>query len=486
MFALNNYDPYLDTEELIVDTPDRKNKSEIERIEKLDKLLSLTKSFAIEYYEGLNTRKVFPESDLLENLSVFNEQLQQNTIDPADTIKMLHQFGSPATTASAGRRYFGFVIGGSQPAALAANWIAGAWDQNAGLHVTSPVSAYLEEVATRWLLQVLPVAKESVIGFTSGVTMANFCGLAAARHSILKKHGWDVQEFGLNGAPLIKVVVSADAHGSLLKAISLLGLGRGRVIKVPVDDQGKMIPEKFPEVDADTIVCLQAGNVNTGSFDPADKIIPIAKSKGAWVHVDGAFGLWAGAAGKYSYLTKGYDEADSWATDAHKWLNVPYDSGIVICKKPDDLRAAMSMSAGYLDQSGSRIPYQYTPELSRRARGIEIWAALKTLGVKGVDDLITRTCELAKQFSQKLKSNGINILNDVVLNQVLVSFGSDERTNEVMKALQDDGTLYCSGTIWNGHPAMRISVSSWATTEEDIEICVDAVKRAVNSNPQKS
>lgn len=485
MFALNNYDPYIDTEEVIVNIPD-KNNSETERIENLDKLLSLTKTYAIEYYKSLNSRKVFPDTDSLDALSIFNEQLQQHTIDPSDAIKMLHQYGSPATTASAGRRYFGFVIGGSQPSALAANWLAGAWDQNAGLHVTSPISAYLEEIVSRWLLQILPVAKESVAGFTSGVTMANFSGLAAARHNILKKHGWDVQEFGLNGAPLIKVVVSADAHGSLLKAISLLGLGRGRVIKVPVDDQGKMIAEKFPEVDADTIVCLQAGNVNTGSFDPADKIIPLAKAKGAWVHVDGAFGLWAGSSKKYSHLTKGYEDADSWATDAHKWLNVPYDSGIVICRKPDDLKAAMSMSAGYLDQSGSRIPYQYTPELSRKARGIEIWAALKTLGVNGVDDLITRTCELAKQFSQKLKSNGINILNDVVLNQVLVSFGSDDRTNAVMKTIQDDGILYCSGTTWNGHPAMRISVSSWATTEEDIEICVDAILQAVNSHSQKS
>lgn len=481
MFALNNYDPYIDTEEIFVNNQNMKINSEIERIENLDKLLSLTRSYAIDYYKSLNTRNVFPDSESIEALTFFNEQLQQNPIDPSDTIKMLHKFGSPATAASAGRRYFGFVIGGSQPAALAANWLAGAWDQNAGLHVTSPVSAYIEEVVTKWLLQILPVAKESVAGFTSGVTMANFCGLAAARHNILKKHGWDVQEFGLNGAPLIKVVASADAHGSLLKAISLLGLGRGRVIKVPVDDQGKMIPEKFPDVDTDTIVCLQAGNVNTGSFDPADKIIPIVKSKGAWVHVDGAFGLWAGASEKYSYLTKGYEEADSWATDAHKWLNVPYDSGIVICRKPDDLRAAMSMSAGYLDQTGSRIPYQYTPELSRKARGIEIWAALKTLGVKGVDDLVTRTCELAKLFSQKLKSNGINILNDVVLNQVLVSFGSDERTNAVMKAIQNDGTLYCSGTIWDGHPAMRISVSSWATTEEDVDICVEAIMRVVNS-----
>ncbi|QQS38289.1 MAG: aspartate aminotransferase family protein [Ignavibacteriales bacterium] len=455
--------------------------SEDERDDQLASLLGLTKEFSLEYLTGLNERNVYPDQEALNNLEKFNEPLQEDPIDPAQTIEMLHKLGSPATTANAGRRYYGFVIGGSQPAALAANWLAGAWDQNAGLNVTSPVSARLEDIAAKWLVRILPVASESAVGFTTGVTMANFCGLAAARHYVLKKHGWDVQEFGLNGAPQIKVVVSQDAHGSLMKAISLLGLGRGRVIKVPVDDQGKIIAEKFPDVDANTIVCLQAGNVNTGSFDPADKIIPVAKSKGAWIHVDGAFGLWAGASKSYSHLTNGYELADSWATDAHKWLNVPYDSGLVFCKRSDDLRAAMSVSGDYLDQTGGRIPYQFTPELSRKARGVEIWAALKTLGISGIDNLITRTCDFAKLFSDILLSNGIKILNDVVLNQVLVSFGSDEITSKVMKLIQSDGTCYCSGTNWNGKSAMRISISSWATTQKDIEQSADAIIRIFNS-----
>lgn len=481
MFGLNNYDSFIDFE---VDQMKGNNPypdSEDERINQIERLLFLTREYGIEYINQLNDRNVFPGEEAINNLEMFKEPLQQSSMDPVHTIEMLHKFGSPATSASTGRRYFGFVIGGSQPASMAANWLSGIWDQNAGLNVTSPVAAYLEDVVSKWLVRLLPVAKESVVGFTSGVTMANFCGLAAARHNILKKHGWDVQEQGLNGSPQIKVVVSEDAHGSLLKAISLLGLGRGNVIKVPVDSQGKMVAEKFPEVDADTIVCLQAGNVNTGSFDPADKIIPLAKSKGAWVHVDGAFGLWAGASKKYSYLTKRFEDADSWATDAHKWLNVPYDSGLIFCRKPDDMIAAMSISGNYLDQSGVRIPYQYTPELSRKARGVEIWAALKTLGINGVDELITRTCELAKHFSERLSSNGIEILNDVVLNQVLVSFGSDDKTNRVMKATQNDGTCYCSGTKWNGKSAMRISISSWATTKDDIDKSADAIIRIANS-----
>ncbi len=455
--------------------------SEEERLNQLDELLFTTKNYGMEYLNKLNNRKVYPTKPALEALNDFYEMMPDSPTDPLSVIGMLHKIGSPGTTASAGRRYFGFVIGGSQPAASAANWLAGIWDQNAGLEVTSPVSAVIEDVVSHWLVDLLPVAKESGVGFTTGVTMANLTGLAAGRHHILKKHNWNVESQGLYGAPEIKIIVSEEAHGSLLKALGLLGFGRDRVIKVPVDVQGRMRVAKSPEVDENTIVCLQAGNVNTGSFDPAEHIIPYAKAMGAWVHVDGAFGLWAGASPEYSYLTKGYEDADSWATDAHKWLNVPYDSGIILSKNVEDLKAAMSMSGDYLDQSGSRIPYQFTPELSRRARGIEIWSTLKTLGKSGVAELIERTCKLAELFSIRLKVAGIKILNDVKINQVLVSFGNSDRTEKIIKAIQEDGTCWFGGTTWHGQNAMRISVSSWATTEEDVEKSVETILKIAQS-----
>jgi len=440
------------------------------------RLLTNASKMGIQFLESLKSRRAFPSNDDLNKLKEFIEPIPEDPSDPELTLLMLNEIGSNGTVANAGGRYFGFVIGGSNPVSLAANWLASSWDQNSGLEVTSPIGATLEKVCSNWLSEILPVSRDAVAGFVTGVTVANFCGLAAARHSILIKQGWDVQAQGLFGAPEIKVVISKDAHGSLLKALSLVGFGRDRVIKVPVDQQGRMIIEKFPkDVDEKTIVCLQAGNVNTGSFDPAQVIIPVAKSKGAWVHVDGAFGLWAGVSQKKSYLTEGYELADSWATDAHKWLNVPYDSGIVLCKHPDDLRTAMSMEGSYLDQSGSRIPYQYTPELSRRARAMEIWAALHSLGKKGVADLIDRTCSYADKFALRLEENGYTILNDVVINQVLVSFGSSELNEKIISEIQNDGTCWVGGSKWNGSTVMRISVSSWATTDDDVEKSINVI-----------
>lgn len=446
--------------------------------EKMGNLLEKAKSLSVEYLESLENRNVYPDSESLKMLQRFDEKLPQNSSDAEVVLDMLHKYGSPAAVASAGGRYFGFVIGGSLPAALAANWLAGAWDQNAGLGVTSPVNAKIEEVTSNWLKEILPVSKDSVAGFVTGVTVANFCGLAAARHSILKSHGWNVEADGLFGAPEIKVIIGEHAHGSLLKALSLIGFGSKRVIAVPVDKQGRMIATELPEnIDERTIVCIQAGSVNTGCFDPANEIIPIAKSKGAWVHVDGAFGLWAGASPKKSYLTDGVELADSWATDAHKWLNVPYDSGIVFVKNPESLKAAMSIDAAYLDQSAGRIPYHYTPELSKKARAIEIWAALRSLGKQGVADLIERTCSHAEKFAVGLRNAGYEILNDVVINQVLVSFGSSEVTDKIISEIQKDGTCWAGGTKWKGESAMRISVSSWATSEKDVEKSLEAILR---------
>jgi glutamate/tyrosine decarboxylase-like PLP-dependent enzyme len=352
--------------------------------------------------------------------------------------------------------------------------MASAWDQNGGLAITSPVNAKIESITERWLTEILPVHRDSAVGFVTGVTMANFCGLAAARSSILSKSGWDVETQGLFGAPPIKVVIGEEAHGSLLKALSLLGMGRDRVIRIPSDSNGRIRVDLIPELDSTTILCLQAGNVNTGAMDNGS-IIAQAKKSGAWVHIDGAFGLWVGASNSKRLLTGGYELADSWATDAHKWLNVPYDSGLVICKNRSALQKSMSVSGDYLDQSGDRIPYQFTPEMSRRARAIDIWATLRSLGKSGLDDLITRTCRYAEYMAEKLSIAGFEILNSVETNQVLVSFGNDDETNQVIREVQSAGICWCGGTIWKGRSAMRISISGSKTTMKDISMSLDSI-----------
>jgi glutamate/tyrosine decarboxylase-like PLP-dependent enzyme len=440
-------------------------------------LLKAAAERSIRYLEGLETRGVAPSPKAIDRLTQLDEPLPDRPTEPETVLGLLDDIGSPATVTTAGSRYFGFVIGGSLPAALAANWLAGAWDQNAGLDVSSPVAAALEQIALRWLLDVLSLPAEAGGGFVTGATMANFVALAAARHAILQKLGWNVEAQGLFGAPPVTVVVGEEVHVSVLKALSLLGLGRDRVVRVPVDGQGRMRADALPQLSSSTIVCIQAGNVNTGAFDPAREICAAAHQAGAWVHVDGAFGLWAATAPERAHLSSGVEEADSWATDAHKWLNVPYDSGIAFCRNPEYLRAAMSTSAAYLVQDGIREPYQYTPEMSRRARGIEIWAALRSLGRSGLADLIERTCRYASRFAVGLSAAGYQILNEVVLNQVLVSFGDDETTRRVIAGVQADGTCWCGGTVWQGHTAMRISVSSWATTEADVERSLAAILR---------
>lgn len=397
--------------------------------------------------------------------------------DPGDVIELLDTAGSPATVASTGPRYFGFVIGGSLPAAMAANWLAGAWDQNAGLYVSSPVAARVEEIAASWLLDVLALPESSGVGFVTGATMANFTALAAARHALLSRAGWNVEEHGLFGAPEITVVVGEEVHASMLKALAMLGFGRKRVVAVPVDDQGRMIADRLPRLDARTLVAIQAGNVNSGAFDPASEICARAREAGAWVHVDGAFGLWAAAAPGRARLVKGFSAADSWATDCHKWLNVPYDSGLAIVRDPEHLRAAMTIRAAYLIMGEHREPWQYTPEASRRARGIEIWAALKSLGRKGLAEMIERNCRLASRFADGLRGAGFAVLNDVQLNQVMVSFGDAEKTRRVIAEIQREGTCWCGGTEWHGHSAMRISVSNWATTDEDVDRSLAAILR---------
>jgi glutamate/tyrosine decarboxylase-like PLP-dependent enzyme len=444
----------------------------------MDNLLKTAAERASRYLEGVSERCVAPLPESTARLGELGGQLPNGPSDPAQVIALLDEIGSPATVTTTGGRFFGFVIGGSLPAATAANWLAGAWDQNAGLVVASPIAAALEEIALGWLLDVLCLPSEAGGGFVTGATMANFSGLAAARHAVLKRQGWDVERQGLFGAPEVTVVVGEEVHVSALKALGLLGLGRERVLRVPVDGQGRMRADALPKLSGPTIVCIQAGNVNTGAFDPAEEICAAAHDAGAWVHVDGAFGLWAAAAPGRAHLTSGVAEADSWATDAHKWLNVPHDSGIVFCRNPEHLIAAMSTApAAYLIQDQPREPYHYTPEMSRRARGIEIWAALRSLGRSGLAEMIERTCRHASRFAEGLRAAGYAILNDVVINQVLVSFGDEDTTNRVIAGIQSDGTCWCSGTVWQGQTAMRISVSSWATTEDDVERSLQAILR---------
>lgn len=443
-------------------------------------LLETAAARSIRYLANLDARRVSPSRDALQALAQFSELLPPAPTNPNETLALLDEIGSPATVATAGGRYFGFVVGGSLPVALAANWLAGAWDQNSALVAMSPVAATLEEAALQWLVEIFRLPHGTGAGFVTGATMANFTALAAARHAVLGESGWDVDADGLFGAPPISVIVGEEVHVSLLKALGMLGLGRNRVLRVPVDSQGRMRADALPHWSAPAIVCIQAGNVNSGAFDPAERIIAAAQKAGAWVHVDGAFGLWAAASSKLRHLLKGFEAADSWAVDAHKWLNVPYDSGVAFVREPQHLQKAMAINASYFEPGSKREPDQHTPEMSRRARGVEVWAALRTLGRAGLADLVERACRFAAFFAERLQKAGCEILNEVVLNQVLVAFGEDETTRRVIADLQEDGTCWCGGTVWQGRAAMRISVSSWATTEEDVERSLEAILRVAS------
>ncbi len=449
-------------------------------------LFNSTAERAMRYLETLNDRKVAPASAAIDNIHGFAGSLPDSPSNPEEVIKMLDEMGSPATMAMAGPRFFGFVIGGSLPVALAANWLAAAWDQNSALFEVTKATAFIEQVALGWLLELFDLPENYGGGFVTGATVANFTALAAARHQVLKNANWKVEADGLFGAPPITVIVGQEAHPTLFKSLGLLGLGRNRVVRVPVDSQGRMRADALPAISGPTIVCTQAGNVNTGAFDPIAEICEIAQGAGAWVHVDGAFGLWAKASPSLKHLTKGIEKADSWATDAHKWLNVPYDSGIALVRDPNALQAAMAITAEYLPTSSShRNPSDFTPELSRRARGVEIWAALKQLGRKGVIDLIERCCRYAGQFAGSLEDAGYEILNKVVLNQVLVSFGDSKITQKIIAGIQQEGVCWCGDTVWQGRTAMRISVSSWATTEKDVERSLDSMLRVAGRYARK-
>ncbi len=442
---------------------------------------------AIAYLEALPSRPVAPSQESIEELRRLDEPLPRESSEPSATLALMDRACSPATMAMAGPRFFGFVIGGALPVALAANWLAGAWDQNSGLYNVTPATAKLERVALDWLLHLFDLPRDCAGAFVTGATMANFTALAAARHAVLRRAGWDVEADGLFGAPPITVVVGAEAHPTLLKSLGLLGLGRTRVVQVPADGQGRMRADRFPPLSGPSIVCAQAGNVNTGAVDPIGPICEAAHAAGAWVHVDAAFGLWALAVPSLSALTSGVASADSWATDFHKWLNVPYDSGLALVRDCDALRAAMAVTAEYLPTASPlRNPSDFTPELSRRARGVEVWAALRSLGRAGVVDLVERSCRHARRFAEGLARAGYEVLNEVVLNQVLVAFGDAPTTERVIANVQADGTCWCGGTVWQRRTAMRISVCSWTTTDEDVERSLEAIVRIARREQQPS
>ena len=443
-------------------------------------LLQETVERAARFLESLPERRVPAARNAEELVAALGGEMPQKGLPPSEILERLDVIGVQGVVASAGPRYFGFVTGGALPASLAANWLAAAWDQNAFSEVSSPVGAAIEQVAMRWVLETLELPADAGVAFVTGATMANFTVLAAARRAVLLAHGHDVDRHGLHGAPEITVVVGEQAHATLFKALGMLGLGRDRVCRVPVDAQGRMQVDSIPDLDGPAIVCTQAGNVNSGAFDPVGAVCGTVQGRDVWVHVDGAFGLWARVSSQCGALSAGIERADSWATDAHKWLNVPYDSGLAIVRDAGALRGAMSVHADYLPDRISRDPFEFTPEASRRMRGVEIWAALLSLGRDGIEEMVDRNCLQARRFAAELRDAGWEILNDVVLNQVLVAFGDDRVTTEVIRSVQREGTCWCGKTNWYGRPAMRISVSSWATTDNDVERSLAAILRVAD------
>ena len=440
-------------------------------------LLSETFERAARFLDSLPGRRVAASREVGELVTALGGGLPQRGLPASEILARLDEIGGQGVVASAGPRYFGFVTGGALPASLAASWLAAAWDQNAFSEVSSPVGAALERVSMQWVLEALDLPRDAGVGFVTGATMANFAALAAARRAVLLAHGHDADRQGLRAAPEITVVVGDQAHATLFKALGMLGLGRDRVVRVPADAQGRMRVDALPDLDGPAIVCTQAGNVNTGAFDPVGAICDAVRARDVRVHVDGAFGLWARASGRFGALVQGVERADSWATDAHKWLNVPYDSGLAIVRDAGALGGAMSVQADYLPDRESRDPYEFTPETSRRMRGIEVWTAIATLGRDGVAELVEHNCRQARRFAAGLREAGHEVLNDVVLNQVLVAFGDARTTGEVIREVQREGTCWCAGTSWSGRTAMRISVSSWATTDDDVERSLAAIVR---------
>ncbi|MCL2919342.1 pyridoxal phosphate-dependent decarboxylase family protein [Shewanella litorisediminis] len=444
-------------------------------------IFKLAAHFGEEYISGIAQRAVGPGKSELDALKHFNTELPITGANPFEVVKTLHQFGSPATMATTGGRFFGLVVGGVTPAALGASVLTAAWDQVAIVEATAPSAIYLERLAGNWLLQLFRLPSDCSVGFTTGTTVSNLVCLAAARNELYARLGFDLAEDGLSGVPPLKVLVSEQSHVTVFKALSILGIGNSQIQRLPCDLQGRINPAGFSEVDESTIVCLQAGNVNSGSFDQFDVIVPHIRAKGGWVHVDGAFGLWAAASPDKHHLIKGVELADSWAVDAHKWLNTPYDCGIAICRHAQSVHNVMTTQAPYLTPNVCVPPKDMVPEFSRRARGVEVWAAIQEMGKEGIRDLINRCCDHAKVLSEGLKRIGFEILNDVVLNQVVATIGTDEDIADITRMVLEQGICWFGTTYWQGKTAIRLSVASWMTTSDDIHLTLDAIEMATHA-----
>lgn len=435
---------------------------------------------SFEYLENVFDRNVYPTEEALNNLSIFDEELPIDSINAKSVIEQLNKYGSPATTATMGGRYFGFVCGSAVPVGLAAKNLGTYWDQAPAMNVLSPIGSKLESVVEKWLVDLFNLPKSTSAGFVSGTSTANLCGLAAARYRILQRSHWDINEKGLRNAPKIRIVTGKHAHSTILKAIGILGLGKENIEWVDVDKQGRIISESIPGLDEYTILILQAGNVNSGAFDDFETICKKAKKANAWVHIDGAFGLWAQAVNELKYLTKGIENATSWAVDGHKTLNTPYDCGIILCADQEALTSALHMSGSYIIESIERDGMFYTPEMSRRARIIELWSIMKYLGKNGIDEMILTMHQRAKQFAEEIGNiRGFYVENDIVFNQVIVRCDSDKITEQVLSNIQMLRECWLGGSMWFGKKVMRVSICSWATTNKDISKSVKSFKKAL-------
>ncbi len=442
--------------------------------------------YAFDYADTIFERTVYPTPEAIGNLDRFVEKLPESMGNASEVLAQLNQYGTPASVAQTGGRYFGFVDGGVIPVALAVRWLTDFWDQNTALYLMSPVAAKLEEVSESWLRKLLGLPEKVVAGFVSGSSLAIFCGLAAARYRIFQNNDWDINKKGFYGAPKIRIIAGRQAHGTVVKAIALLGFGTDNIEWVETDTQGRIIPSEIPELDERTILILQAGNLRSGAFDAFDETCEKANKAHAWVHIDGAFGLWAAASSRLNHLTKGMEKATSFSVDGHKTLNTPYDSGIVLCSDKEALEYALHTSGAYIAYSENRDGMRYTPEMSRRARAVELWATLKYLGKEGVDELVFGLHQRAAQIGRELKAENFQILNDIVFNQVLVACDSDTLTDLTLRHIQASGECWVGGASWNGKAVIRISICSWATTEDDITRCVSAFVSARNKAIQES
>ncbi len=443
-------------------------------------LFEKAESFGLEYIENAQDRNVFPHKNDLDNLREFDERMPEKSGNAHEILDLLNEFGSPATVSQIGGRYFGFVNGSVVPAGLAAKNLSIFWDQNTAMQVISPISSKLESIVQKWLIDLFGLPSKTVAGFVSGTSMANLCGLLAARYRILKNQDWDITEKGLFGAPKIRIITCKQAHSTILKAVSMAGLGKGNIEWVDVDQQGRILADSIPKLDSNTILILQAGNVNSGAFDDFSNICKKARESGAWIHIDGAFGLWAGATKRLNHLTNGFEYAHSYAVDGHKTLNTPYDSGIILCQDKEALVSSLHMSGDYIIIGEERDGMYFTPEMSRRARVIELWATLKFLGKEGIDEMVYGLHSRAKQFAEELRSiKGFKILNDVVFNQVIVQCEADDITDEVINKIQKSRVCWVGGSLWKGRRIIRISVCSWATTKEDVQKSVMSFKEAL-------